>query len=79
MPDDGLDEWHTHALVDGGDATPIVDAQVIEPEPDCTDFLDSSNVGRASNAGRRTYSVRDFERLRRAKEILNPGAGAALH
>jgi hypothetical protein len=26
MPDDGLDEWHTEALVPGGDATPIVDA-----------------------------------------------------
>ncbi len=50
------------AVAHGGDATPIVDAEVIEPEPDCTEFLESSSVERASNAGRRTYSVRDFER-----------------
>jgi hypothetical protein len=64
MPDDGLEERHPPALVRGGDATPIVDAEVIrpEPEPDCTDFLDSSSVERASHAGRRTYSVRDFSR-----------------
>jgi len=62
MPDDGLDKWHPPALVPGGDATPIVDAEVIEPAPDCTDFLDSSSVERASNAGRRTYTFKDFER-----------------
>ncbi len=57
-----LNERHPPALVHGGDATPIVDAEVIEPEPDCTEFLDGSSVERASNAGRRTYSVKDFER-----------------
>jgi hypothetical protein len=62
MPDDGVDEWHPPALVQGGGATPIVDAEVIEPESGCTDFLDSSSVERASNAGRRTYRLRDFER-----------------
>ncbi len=46
----------------GGGATPIVDAEVIEPEPGCTDFLDSLSVERASNAGRRAYRLRDFER-----------------
>jgi hypothetical protein len=39
MPDDDLNECFTPALVHGGDAAPIVDAEVIEPEPepDCTD------------------------------------------
>ncbi len=56
-----LNEQHPPALVHGGDVTPIMDAEVIEPEPDCTHFLDSSSVEQASNAGRRTYSVKDFE------------------
>ena len=39
-------ERYPPALVHGGDVTPIVDAEVIEP--DCTDFLDSSSVEQAS-------------------------------
>jgi hypothetical protein len=61
-------ERHPPALVHGGDVTPIVDAEVIEPVPDCTDFLESSSVERASNAGRRTYSVKDFERSESGSE-----------
>ncbi len=63
-----LNERHLPALVHGGDATPIVDAEVIEPEPDCTDLLGSSSVEQASNAGRRTYSVKDFERSESGSE-----------
>jgi hypothetical protein len=74
MPDgdelDAIESTHRLALVNpsgaaaAASATPIVDAEVIEPEPepDCTDSLDSSSVERASNADRRTYRHRDFER-----------------
>jgi hypothetical protein len=67
MPDDELDDWRASALeatsrADEGSEIEIVDAEVIEPEPDCTDLLDRSSVEGASNAGRRTYSLRSFER-----------------
>ena len=64
VPDDGLDEWHPPALVHGGDATPIVDAEVIEPEPDPdrTGLAPRWNAKQASYAGRRTYTISDFER-----------------
>jgi hypothetical protein len=39
-----------------------VDAEVIEPEPDSTDVPPSLNTERALEAGRRTYTLRDFER-----------------
>jgi hypothetical protein len=58
--DDELNERHPPALVHGGDATLIADADVIEPEPDGTDFLHSSSVKRANNADRRTYTLSDF-------------------
>ncbi len=64
MPDSGLDEWHTPALVRGGDVTPVVDTEVIEPEPEPhrTGLPPSSNAEQASHAARRTYTIRDFER-----------------
>ncbi len=64
MPNDGFDKWRTQALVHRGDATPIVDAEVIEPEaePDRTGLALSSNAEQASCTGRRTYTLRDFER-----------------
>ena len=63
MPDDELNGWPQPALVHGGDATPIVDAEVIEPEPepDRTGLPPSLNTERALEAGRRTYTLRDFE------------------
>ena len=62
MPDDDeLNEWHTPALVASCDASPVVDAEVIESEPDRTDLLPSSSAKRASNAGRRAYTIRDFD------------------
>jgi hypothetical protein len=39
-----------------------VDAEVIDPEPDSTDVPPSLNTERALEAGRRTYTLRDFER-----------------
>jgi len=34
---------------------------VVEPEPDRTDLLPRSSAKRASNAGRRAYTIRDFD------------------
>jgi len=66
MPDnDGLDAIggiNTTALVRSNDGEPIVDAEVIEPEPDGTDVPPSLNTERALEVGRRTYILRDFER-----------------
>jgi len=39
----------------------VVDAEVVEPEPDRTDLLPRSSAKRASNAGRRAYTIRDFD------------------
>jgi hypothetical protein len=65
MPDDNeLDAIETTdplALVRGNECDPIVDAEVIESEPDCTDLLPRSSAKRASNAGRRAYTIRDFD------------------
>jgi hypothetical protein len=41
---------------------PIVDAEVIEPEPDGTDLPQRSPAEGASCAGRKTYTFKDFER-----------------
>lgn len=62
MPDDELNDWHTPTLVGGGEATPTVDAEVIEPEPDGTDLPRGSKPERATYGGRKTYTVSDFER-----------------
>jgi hypothetical protein len=66
IPDnDGLDAIegiNTIALVRGNDGEPIVDAEVIEPEPHGTDLPPSLKTERALEAGRRTYTLRDFER-----------------
>jgi hypothetical protein len=66
IPDnDGLDAIagiDTIALVRSDDAEPIVDAEVIDSEPDSTDLPPSLNTERALEAGRRTYTPRDFER-----------------
>lgn len=40
----------------------IVDAEVVEPEPDRTDVPPRASAERANSAGRRTYTIRDFER-----------------
>ena len=61
VPDDELHEWHTPALLGGGDAAPVVDAELVEPEPDRTDLPPRSNAERTTNAGRRTYALRDSE------------------
>jgi len=65
MPDDNeLDAIETTdplALVRGNECDPIVDAEVIESEPDRTDLLPRSSAKRASNAGRRAYTIRDFD------------------
>jgi len=34
VPDDELHEWRTAALLGGGDAAPVVDAELVEPEPE---------------------------------------------
>ena len=69
MPDDNeLDAIETTdplALVNrSGEAAvdfDVVDAEVVEPEPDRTDLLPRSSAKRASNAGRRAYTIRDFD------------------
>jgi hypothetical protein len=53
MRDEELNERQAPALVHGGDATPIVDAEVIEPEPDGTEDTVRSNAERPSRTGRR--------------------------
>ena len=66
MPDnDGLaaiEGINATAPVRSNDGEPIVDAEVIEPEPDGTDLPPSLNTEHALEAGRRTYTLRDFER-----------------
>ncbi len=69
MPDDELNERHPPALVHGGDAElsspradEIVEAELVEPEPDRTDLPPRSRAARANYADRRTYPRRDFER-----------------
>src|SRR5262249_12869881 len=66
IPDnDGLDAIegiNTTTLVRSNDGEPIVDAEVIEPEPDRTDLPRRSPAGGASCAGRKTYTLKDFER-----------------
>ena len=66
IPDnDGLDAIggiDTIVVVRSNDGEPIVDAEVIEPEPDSTDLPPRLNTERALEAGRRTYTLRDFER-----------------
>jgi hypothetical protein len=62
MPDDDLNEWHAPALIGSSDAHAIVDAELAESEPDRTGLSPGSTAERANSAGRRTYTVRDFER-----------------
>jgi hypothetical protein len=66
IPDnDGLDaigDIDTIAVARSNDGEPIVDAEVIEPEPDGTGVPPSLNTERALEADRRTYTLRDFER-----------------
>ena len=51
VPDDELHEWHTPVFLGGGDAAPVVDAELVEPEPERTDLLPRSNAERTTNAG----------------------------
>ncbi len=65
IPDGELDDLRTPALEAVGQPRDsseiaIVDAQLVEPEPDRIDMPPSSNAERASNAGRRTYTLDDF-------------------
>jgi hypothetical protein len=53
-----LDDWQAPALF--GDADPIVDAELIEPEADHIGLPPGSNAEPAHSAGRRTYTIRDF-------------------
>jgi hypothetical protein len=69
MPDDELNGCPQPALVGPIDAEPssprageIVDAEVIESEPDRTDLPPRWNAEPAHSAGRRTYTIKDFER-----------------
>jgi hypothetical protein len=57
-----IENINTTALVRSNDGGPIVDAEVIEPEPHGTDLPPSLNTEHALEAGRRTYTLRDFER-----------------
>ena len=59
---DAIEGINTTALVRSNDGEPIVDVEVIELEPDGTDLPPSLNTERALEAGRRTYTLRDFER-----------------
>jgi hypothetical protein len=59
---DAIEGINTTTLVRSNDGEPIVDAEVIEPEPDGTDVPPSLSTERALEAGRRTYTLRDFER-----------------
>jgi len=58
---DAIEGINTTALVRSNDGESIVDAEVIEPEPDGTDLPASLNTERALEAGRKTYTLRDFE------------------
>ena len=62
MPVDELNEWHTRALVGGGDAAPVVDPELVEPEAERTDLSPKLNAELSSRAGRKTYTLSDFER-----------------
>jgi len=72
MPDgyelDAIKSTHPAASVNRsgeaavGPAGPIVKAELIEPRPDPGDVPPGSSAERARNAGRRTYTLRDFER-----------------
>jgi hypothetical protein len=59
---DAIDSTPPRALVRGSDAQPIVDAELVELESERTDAPSGSNGDHASHAGRRTYTIRDFER-----------------
>jgi hypothetical protein len=71
MPDDddfsAIETINPLALVRGNDCDPILDAGLLELDPDRTD-LSTSKTKRSSRAGRRTYTPRDFERSRPGRE-----------
>ncbi len=74
VPDDELNGCPQPALVGPIDAEPsspradeIVDAEVIEFEPDRTDLPPSSNGEQVSHTGRRAYRLKDFERSESGK------------
>ena len=64
VPDDEPNEWPTPALVGGGDAAPVVDAELVESGPQLTDLPPMSNAELTPHVGRRTYTVGDFWRSR---------------
>ncbi|RUP03036.1 MAG: hypothetical protein EKK34_22140 [Mycobacterium sp.] len=68
MSDDELNGWATTTLVDPIDyksssprAHEILDADVIESEPDSTVTPPRSNVAQANHTDRRSYTLKDFE------------------
>ena len=56
--DDELSECPTPALVGGGDAAPVVDAELVESGPQHSDLPPRSNAELTPNAGRRTLHSR---------------------
>lgn len=63
VPDDELHEWRTAALLGGGDAAPVVDTELVEPEPGRTDLPPRSNAERTTNARRRDIRSQRFRVL----------------
>jgi hypothetical protein len=63
VPDDELHEWRTAALLGGGDAAPVVDTELVEPEPGRTDLPPRSNAERTTNARRRDIRSQKFRVL----------------
>jgi hypothetical protein len=73
MPDDELNDCGIPAFkasspfadetsnMPGGQPTDIIDAELVEHGPDCTGLQPSSNGERSKGAGRRTYTIRDFD------------------
>jgi hypothetical protein len=65
IPDDEPDDLRTPALeaarpAGEGTEIEIVDAELVEPEPDHTDVRPASNSARSGRVGRKTYSLSDF-------------------
>jgi hypothetical protein len=66
MPDDdefsAIETINPLGLVRGNDCDPILDAELFELGPGHADLPPSLNTERALEAGRRTNTLRDFER-----------------
>lgn len=63
VPDDELDRWGITALETASpspDEIEVVDAELVEVEPDRNDLPPSLGPEQANHTGRRTYTIRDF-------------------